>query len=156
MCQRTVADADDRTPFSEIGTELLILFNSCPKSVEPLGHNFAREAGDIDRSLVDFDTGHDALFGEKLGERRAVEAAVRMVSSKRITPLMASSRPLVVKHIAIGAAILIIGLNLYAVEASLDRPHALIGREDSFSFATIDCATVSNSCLTFLIPPYKK
>src|SRR6516165_4280431 len=50
----TVAYGNHRAPFIELRTKFLILFNSSPKSVESLGHDFAGEAGDIDRSLVDF------------------------------------------------------------------------------------------------------
>ncbi len=62
-------------------------------------------------------------------------AAVRRVSSKRITPLIASSSPVSgKKHITIGLAIVLIGFDIDAVEPSFDRAHALVGGENAFAF----------------------
>src|SRR5262245_56131437 len=100
LCRNSLADGDDRTPFGELGTEILIFLNASPKSVEPLGYNFTGKARNIYRPFIHFDAGHDALFESSWGNGVPSKAAVRMVSSKRITPLMASSMPLVVKSMS--------------------------------------------------------
>ena len=129
-----VADGDDRAPFSELGAEFLILFNSCPKSVEPLGHNFTGEARNIYRAFVDFDTGHDTLLREQLGKRRAVQGRGSDGFVEKDHPADGLLDALCRKEqIAVGAAIVVVGFDFDAVETSFDRTHTLVGREDSFS-----------------------
>src|SRR5215510_11914592 len=62
ICQNSIADANDRSPFGELGTELFIFLNASPKSVEPLGYNFTGKARNIYGPFIDFDAGHDALL----------------------------------------------------------------------------------------------
>src|SRR5215831_672957 len=62
ICRNSLADGNDCTPFGELGTELLIFLNPSPKSVEPLGYNFAGKARNIYGPFIHFDAGHDALL----------------------------------------------------------------------------------------------
>jgi len=98
------------------------------------------------------------FFESSWGNGVPSKVAVRMVSSKRITPpnglLDALGRK---EHIAIGAAIVVIGFDLDAVETPLDRPHTLVGRENTFSF----CHHRLSNLFKFLfghdlIPPFKR
>src|SRR4029077_2048484 len=129
-----VADGDYRAPFSELGTKLLILFYSSPKSVESLGHDFAGKARNIYGAFVDFNTGHDALLREKLGERRAVQGrGSNGFVEKNYTADGLLDTFCREEHIAVGATVMIVGFDLDAVEASFDRTHTFVGCEDSFS-----------------------
>src|SRR5262245_4601187 len=158
ICRNSLADGDDRTPFSELGTELLIFFNACPKSVESLGYNFTGKARNIYRPFVDFDAGHDPLLREQLGKRRAVQGhgSDSFVEKNHTADGLLDTLGRK-EHVTIGAAIVVIGFDLDTVETPLDRPHTLVGRENTLSFCHHRLSNLFKLLFGHsLVPPYEK
>ena len=65
---------DDRPPLRETRTHTMVLPETIPQTVKPLGHGFVGSAGEGLRTGVDLDAGKDALFRKNPDERRAVGA----------------------------------------------------------------------------------
>ncbi len=87
------ADGDHRAPLGKTRAHLKIFRQTFAQSVQTFGDFFAGMSGHVFRASVHFDAGNDARIGEGFDKGRAVFLCWRMVSSKRIAPLMLSPRP---------------------------------------------------------------
>src|SRR5262249_20538850 len=67
-----IRDRDDSAPFRETRTHIVILPETIPQTVKPLGDGFVGRAGEGLRAGINLDAGKDALDRKSLGEQRAI------------------------------------------------------------------------------------
>ena len=127
-----VADRDHGPPLREARAELAVLLEPPAQPVEALGDLLAREERVVVRAGVDLDPGDHALRREHLGERRAV---VRALADRLVVEDHAADGVLHPRRreeqLAVEAAVLLRRLDADRVEPLLDRPRALVRREDA-------------------------
>ena len=114
--------------------ELVVLGQPVAQPVEALGDLLAVEPGERLGALVDLDPGDDALGVEHLRERGAVDGPLAdgLVEEDHAADELA--HPVGgEQQLAVGAAILLGRLDLDGLEPLLDRPRALVCREDALA-----------------------
>src|SRR5437867_2766162 len=92
----SVADRDHRPPLGKARAELSIFGQSLTQSVETLGNFLAVKIRHRLGAFVHFDPRDDPLLFQRFYETAPVASLCRIVSSKRITPLINSPAPAVV------------------------------------------------------------
>ena len=129
-----ITDSNHGAPLGELGAELSVFFYPPSESVEPFGHDFARESGNINRSLIDFDPRHNAFFRKNLGKECAVTGGGTNGFIEKNNAADCFLDPLGrQEHFTIGSASVFIGFDFNAIEASLDGARAFIGGKYSLA-----------------------
>ena len=140
LARLCVADGVRRAPLGKAGSEVAVLLEPLAQAVEAFGHGLALGVRERLRALVHLDARDDALRGEQLRERSPVVGllADRLVEEDDPADVLLGAWRREEK-VAVGAPILLGGLDADGVEALLDGAAALVGREDPFSLGD-ECA----------------
>src|SRR5260370_30171194 len=132
-CSRDpVADIDDGAPLGEARAELVILNQAFAQAVETFGNRLALELGQRLGTGIDLDAWDDALLRQIFRKRRAVLRLLTngLVVQDHAADVVRGARRRE-EQFAVGAAILLRGFDLDAVEPLRDGAGALIRRQNA-------------------------
>src|SRR6266571_6664879 len=126
-----VADRVRGAPLGEPRAELVVLLEPLAQSVQPLGDRLALGEREWLRALVDLDPRDDPAALQHLRERRAVGRALadRLVEEDHAADVLLGAFG-GEEQLAVGAPVVLGGLDPERVEALLDRAVALVRGED--------------------------
>jgi hypothetical protein len=113
----------------------VVLLETIPQAVKPLGDGFVGSAGEGLGAGVDLDAGQNALGRKSFGERRATGTLLtdRFVIHDNAADELGGARG-GKEHFPVGAPALLGRLNPERIETSCQGGDGLVGRENPFPF----------------------
>ena len=155
LARPAAADGVGRAPLREARAEPAVLLEPLAQPVQPLGDRLG-PVGQRERlrAQVDLDSGYDAAPLEQLRERGPVRRALPdglVVEDDAADVLLDAFRA--EEEVAVGATVLLGGLDSDGVEPLLDRARALVGGEDALALGHDRAGGRVHVVLAHRLPP---